>query len=130
MLKLSSDFKLECPFFDSVSTCLMVFFRCYATTYVYKNRVEPGYKGHPIEFLVYYFRPFRTIWDHLRPLKTKLNLLGPFYNYLEIFGPFLPFGTNLDDLEPIWQFWTMSDFCFFCNYKKKVFWFISDFLEI
>ena len=44
-----------------------------------KNQVEPGYKGHPIEFMVYYFRPFRTIWDHLGPFKTILNLLGPFY---------------------------------------------------
>ena len=30
----------------------------------YKNQVEPGYKGHPIEFIVDFLRPFRTIWDY------------------------------------------------------------------
>ena len=30
----------------------------------YKNQVEPGYKDHPIEFMVNFCRPFRTIWDH------------------------------------------------------------------
>ena len=29
----------------------------------YKNQDEPGYKGHPIEFMVDLFRPFRTICD-------------------------------------------------------------------
>ena len=37
----------------------------------YKNQVEPGYKGHPIEFMVDFFKdhlgPFETIEDHLRP---------------------------------------------------------------
>ena len=30
----------------------------------YKNQVEPGYKGHPIEFMVDFFRPVINIWDH------------------------------------------------------------------
>ena len=30
----------------------------------YKNQVEPGYKGHHIEFMVIFFWPFTTIWDH------------------------------------------------------------------
>ena len=30
----------------------------------YKNQVETGYKGHPIEFMVDFFRPFRTFWDY------------------------------------------------------------------
>ena len=42
----------------------------------YKNQVEPGYKGHPIELMVDFFRPFRTIWDHWRPFKTILKILG------------------------------------------------------
>ena len=33
----------------------------------YKNQVELGYKGHPIEFMVDFFRPFRIIENHLRP---------------------------------------------------------------
>ena len=45
----------------------------------YNNQVEPGYNDHPIEFIVSFFRPVRTIWDHWRPLKTILNFLGPFY---------------------------------------------------
>ena len=30
----------------------------------YKNQVEPGCKGYPIEFMVNFCKPFRTIWDH------------------------------------------------------------------
>ena len=30
----------------------------------HKNQVEPGYTDHPIEFMVIFCRPFRTIWDH------------------------------------------------------------------
>ena len=30
----------------------------------YKNQVEPGYEGHPIEFMVIFLKPFRTIWDY------------------------------------------------------------------
>ena len=36
----------------------------------YKNQVETDYKGYPIEFMVNFFRPFRTIWtieDNYRP---------------------------------------------------------------
>ena len=35
----------------------------------YKNQIEPGYKGHPIEFMVHFLDhlgPFGTIEDHLR----------------------------------------------------------------
>ena len=47
----------------------------------YKNQVEPGFKGHPIEFMVNFFRPFSNIWDHRRPFKTILNILGPFFTH-------------------------------------------------
>ena len=44
----------------------------------YKNQVEPGNEGHPIEFVGNFFLdhlgPFGTIEDHLKPL----NILGPF----------------------------------------------------
>ena len=30
----------------------------------YKNQVEPGSKGHPMEFMVNFLRPFRTIWEN------------------------------------------------------------------
>ena len=70
----------------------------------YKNQVEPGYKGHPIEFMVNFFvdplGPFGTIEDHFRPLKTILNILGTFYTYLNFFDHLLPFMTMLDNLGP------------------------------
>ena len=44
----------------------------------YKSQVEPGYKGHPIEFMVDFLRPIRTILDHWRPYNTILNIVGPF----------------------------------------------------
>ena len=49
----------------------------------YKNQVEPGYKGHPIEFMVDFLDhlgPFGTIEDHLRP-------------YWLFWDHFLPFRT-------------------------------------
>ena len=33
----------------------------------YKTQVEPGYKDHPIEFMVDILRPFRTIGERWRP---------------------------------------------------------------
>ena len=41
----------------------------------YKNHVEPGYKGHPIELMVFFLDhlgSFGTIW---RQFKTILNIL-------------------------------------------------------
>ena len=56
----------------------------------YKNQVKPGYKGHPIEFMVDFFRPFRTIWEQWRPFKTTLDILGPFFT---LYDHFLPLRT-------------------------------------
>ena len=36
----------------------------------HKNQVEPGFKGHPLAFMVVlldHLGPFKTVEDHLRP---------------------------------------------------------------
>ena len=48
------------------------FFCCQNLDYFrpYKNQFKPGYKGHPIEFMVTlldHLGPFGSIEDHLRP---------------------------------------------------------------
>ena len=47
----------------------------------YKNQLEPGYKGHTLEFMGFFkdhLGPFGTIEDHLRPYWTFWDHFLPF----------------------------------------------------
>ena len=68
----------------------------------YENQVEPGYKGHPIKFMVNFLdrlgsfwtiedhvRPYWTFWDHFYPLKT-------FQTFWDHIWPFLPCWIIVD----------------------------------
>ena len=52
--------------------------------YNIKNQVEPGFKGHPIEFMVYCF------WIKLK------HVIGPFWNWIRYFS------TLLDHFRQSW----------------------------
>ena len=65
----------------------------------YNNQVEPGYKCHPIQFMVDFPRPFGTIEDHLRPYSTFWGHFVPFGTISDILGIYL---TILDNVGSLW----------------------------
>ena len=66
---------------------------------------KPGFKGHPIEFMILLDPYFGPLWTHLNqfePIKTQLSHLVPFGKVLTNLDPFGPILTYLDLFGQIW----------------------------
>ena len=68
---------------------------------------RPGFKGHPIEFMIILDPFFGTLFwtpiDPFGPIKTQLYHLDPFNPFWKVWTNFDPFGPIITYLDPFGQ---------------------------
>ena len=61
---------------------------------------RPGFKGHPIEFMIF-------LDPYFGPLETGLNPFGPINTQLAYLDPFSPVWKTLDQFGSTWTYSTL-----------------------